>query len=80
MEAEERDWQVLCQACQDYSGCTTTDSTETQERKQYTTFKGAQQRVQEQKQRITSSMEADTQKRQKAWKWTLKNIGILAQA
>jgi hypothetical protein len=66
--------------CQDYTGRTATYSTETQERKQYTTYKEAQQRIQKQKQHITSSMETDTQERQNAWKQTLKNIGILAQA
>jgi ribosomal protein L11 methylase PrmA len=80
MEAEEQHWQVLCWVCQDYTSSTATYSTETQERKQYMTFKVAQQHIQKQKQHITSSMEADTQEWQKAWKQTLKNIGILAQA
>jgi transketolase len=48
-------------------------STETQERKQHTAFKETQQHIQEQKQRITPRVEADTQERQKAWKRTLKS-------
>jgi fumarate hydratase class II len=69
MEAVQQHWQVLCRSCQDYTGSNnvfngnsraeaTTYSTETQERKQYTTFKEAQQHLQEQ---------------QKAWKQTFKS-------
>jgi hypothetical protein len=71
MEAEEQHWQ----ACQDYTSSTATYSTETQERKQYMTFKEAQQHIQEQKQRTTFSIEADTQEWRKAWKRTLKTSG-----